>query len=143
MAAGSSKIGALVWLALLRHAQGLRYPTDVLLGTLILWVVLRGLGDSKPVWAIIAFIMVSDRDVHVAWPNFVSRFANTLIGCATDVSCLLVFGLKDWLLPPGTRSHQSCVHKRAQNVGRLEARPSYKRVDHHIRSGRTFQSCRF
>jgi hypothetical protein len=51
MAVGSSKIGSFVWLARLRHAQGLRYPTDVLLGTLILWVVLRGLGDSNSVWA--------------------------------------------------------------------------------------------
>jgi len=50
MAAGASKIGSFVGLARLRHAQGLRYPTDVLLGTLILWVVLRGLGDSNPVW---------------------------------------------------------------------------------------------
>src|SRR5215510_10792185 len=50
MAAGASKIGSFVGLARLRHAQGLRYPTDVLLGPLILWVVLRGLGDSNPVW---------------------------------------------------------------------------------------------
>jgi len=100
MAAGSSKIGSFVWLVRLRHPQGLRYPTDVLLGTLILWVVLRGLGDSHPVWAIISCIVVSDRDVRVAWPNFVSRLANTLIGRVTGVICLLVFGLKDWLLPP-------------------------------------------
>jgi hypothetical protein len=99
MAAGSSKIGSLVWLVRLRHAQGLRYPTDVLLGTLILWVVLRGLGDSNLVWAIISFIVVSDWDVRVAWPNFVSRFANTLIGCVTGVIGLLIFGLKDRLLP--------------------------------------------
>jgi hypothetical protein len=95
MAAGSSKIGSFVWLARLRHAQGLHYPTNVLLGTLILWVVLRGLGDSNPVWAIISFIVVSDRDVRVAWPNCVSRFANTLIGRMTGVICLLVFGLAD------------------------------------------------
>ena len=99
MAAGSSKLGSFMRLARLRHAQDLRYPTNVLLGTLILWVVLRGLGDSNPVWAIISFIVVSDRDVRVAWPNFVSRFANTLIGCTRGVICLLVFGLKDWLLP--------------------------------------------
>ena len=50
MATGSSKVGSFVCLARLRHAQGLRYPTNVLLGTLILWVVLRGLGDSNSVW---------------------------------------------------------------------------------------------
>ena len=66
MAVGSSKIGSFVWLARLRHAQGLRYPTDVLLGTLILWVVLRGLGDNNPVWAIISCIVVSDRPVLCA-----------------------------------------------------------------------------
>jgi hypothetical protein len=67
MAAGSSQIGSFVWLVRLRYAQGLRDPTDVLLGTLILWVVLHGLGDSEPVWAIISCIVVSDRDVRVAW----------------------------------------------------------------------------
>jgi hypothetical protein len=100
MAAGSSQIGSFVWLVRLRYAQGLRDPTDVLLGTLILWVVLHGLGDSEPVWAIISCIVVSDRDARVAWPNFVSRSANTLIGRMTGVICLLVFGLKDWRLPP-------------------------------------------
>ena len=99
MAAGSSKIGSFVRSGLLRHEQSLRYPTDVLLGTLILWVVLRGLGHSNPVCAIISCIVVSARDVRVAWSNRVSRFANTLIGRVTGVICLLVFGLKDWLLP--------------------------------------------
>ena len=137
MAVGSSKIGSFVWLVRLRHPQGLRYPTDVLLGTLILWVVLRGLGDSHPVWAIISCIVVSDRDVRVAWPNFVSRLANTLIGSVTGVICLLVFWPEGLAPAPGTRSHQSCVHKRDQNVGQLEDCPSYKRVEHHIRSGGT------
>ena len=100
MAAGPPRIGSFLRLSLLRYERSLRYPTDVFLGTLILWVILRGIGDSNPVWAIISFIVVSDRDLRVAWPNFVSRFSNTLIGCSTGVICLFVFGLKEWLLPP-------------------------------------------
>lgn len=83
-----------------RKVNGWRYATDVLLGTLIIWISLRGIGDKNPVWAIISFIVVSDPDLRIAWPNFVSRFSNTLIGCTTGVLCLLIFGLKDWLLPP-------------------------------------------
>lgn len=87
-------------LSLLRRVKGLHYATEVFLGTLILWVFLRGIGDRNPVWAIISFVVVCDPDLRIAWPNFLSRLANTLVGCATGVLCLLIFGLKDWLLPP-------------------------------------------
>lgn len=90
----------LLRLSLLRHVKGLRYATDIFLGTLILWVSLRGIGDRNPVWAIISFVVVSDPDLHIAWPSFVSRFSNTLIGCTTGVLCLFVFGLEDWFLAP-------------------------------------------
>lgn len=83
-----------------RSIKGLRYAIDVLLGTLIIWLLLRGIGDRNPVWAIISFIVVSDPDLGVAWLSFVSRFFNTLIGCTTGVLCLFIFGPKDWLLPP-------------------------------------------
>lgn len=91
---------SLLRLSFLRHVAGLRYATDVFLGTLIIWISLRGIGDRNPVWAIISFVVVSDPDLGVAWPSFVSRFSNTLIGCTTGVLCLFVFGLKDWLLAP-------------------------------------------
>lgn len=87
-------------LSLFQRVEGLRCALDILLGTLLLWIFLRGIGDRNPVWAIISFIVVSDPDLRVAWPSFISRFSNTLIGCTTGVLFLFVFGTNDWILPP-------------------------------------------
>lgn len=57
------------------------------------------MGDRNSVWAIILFIVVSDSDLRIAWPNFISRPSNRLIGCITGVLSLLVFGTNDWILP--------------------------------------------
>jgi uncharacterized membrane protein YccC len=83
----------------LRHIEGLRHAVDIFLGTSILWVCLREIGDRNPVWAIVSFIVVSDPDLGIAWPNFRSRLANTAIGCTLGVLSLLVFGTNDWMLP--------------------------------------------
>lgn len=84
----------------LRHVEGLRYAVDIFLGTAILWVFLRGIGDRNPVWAIISCIVVSDPDLRIAKSSLVSRLLNTLTGCATGILFLVVFGPKDWMLPP-------------------------------------------
>ncbi len=83
----------------IRHITSLRHATDIFLGTLFLWVILRGLGDRNPLWAIISFIVISDPDVHTAWPNFISRFLNTLTGCVIGILTLLIFGPAEWILP--------------------------------------------
>lgn len=87
-------------LPLLRHVEGLRYAVDIFLGTAILWVFLRGFGDRNPVWAIISFIVVSDPDLGIAKSSFILRLLNTLTGCATGILFLVMFGPRDWMLPP-------------------------------------------
>ncbi|WNZ27263.1 FUSC family protein [Leptolyngbya sp. NK1-12] len=84
----------------LRNITSLNHAIEIFLGTLLLWVGLRGIGDRNPVWAIISFIVVSDPDVRIAWPSFISRFMNTLVGCVTGVLALLIFGPVEWILPP-------------------------------------------
>lgn len=86
-------------LSRLCNIKSLRHATDIFLGTLFLWITLRGLGDRNPLWAIISFVVVSDPDLHTAWPNFVSRFLNTLTGCAIGIVTLLIFGPAEWILP--------------------------------------------
>ncbi|MBF2099367.1 MAG: hypothetical protein IGQ88_13485 [Gloeomargaritaceae cyanobacterium C42_A2020_066] len=46
------------WLTWLRPAS------DILVGTALLWMLLRWLGDRSPVWAIISFIVVIDTDTQ-------------------------------------------------------------------------------
>ena len=83
----------------IRRIASLRHAADIFLGTLILWVALRGLGDRNPLWAIFSFIIVSDPDVYTVWSNFISRFFNTLTGCAIGILTLLIFGPAEWILP--------------------------------------------
>lgn len=83
----------------LRTVTSLRHASDIFLGTLILWVVLRGFGDRNPLWAIFSFIVVSDPDVHTVWSNFISRLLNTLTGCTIGILTLLIFGPAEWILP--------------------------------------------
>lgn len=83
----------------LRKIKSLRHASDIFWGTLVLWVVLRGIGDRNPIWAIISFIVVSDPDLHIAWPSFISRFFNTLTGCVIGILSLAIFGPVEWILP--------------------------------------------
>jgi uncharacterized membrane protein YccC len=82
-----------------RHIAGLRHAFDIFLGTLFLWVFLRGIGDRNPVWAIISFIVVSDPDLQIVWPSFILRFSHTLISCVIAILFLLIFGPVEWILP--------------------------------------------
>lgn len=83
----------------LHNITSLRHASDIFLGTLLLWVILRAVGDRNPVWAIISFIVVSDPDLHIAWPSFISRFFNTLTGCVIGILSLVIFGPVEWILP--------------------------------------------
>jgi uncharacterized membrane protein YgaE (UPF0421/DUF939 family) len=76
-----------------------RYVSDICLGTTLLWFLLRYLGDTNPVWAIISFIVVTDPTIEKAHPNFMARVMNTAIGCLTGVVFVTVFGATEWLLP--------------------------------------------
>lgn len=81
------------WLAWLRPAS------DILVGTALLWILLRWFGDRSPVWAIISFIVVIDTDAQASRRSFASRLVYTSIGCGTGVLCLIFLGPREWLLP--------------------------------------------
>jgi hypothetical protein len=76
-----------------------RYAFDICLGTTLLWFLLRYLGDTDPVWAIVSFIVVTDPSIEKAQRNFFSRVTNTLLGCIAGTISVLVFGPADWMLP--------------------------------------------
>jgi uncharacterized membrane protein YccC len=76
-----------------------RYASDICLGTTLLWFLLRYLGDTNPVWAIISFIVVTDPTIEKAHPNFLSRINNTIVGCIAGIAFVMLFGSPEWLLP--------------------------------------------
>ena len=83
----------------LRNSTGLHYAVRILIGTTLLWLLLRKVGDTHPIWAMISLIIVTEPDVKIALETFRSRIYNTLIGCAVGLIFLFIAGPKDWVLP--------------------------------------------
>ena len=84
---------------LARNNSGLHYAVRIFIGTTALWILLRKVGDTHPIWAIISLIIVTEPDVKTAMTTFRSRIYNTLIGCVVGFLFLLAAGPKDWVLP--------------------------------------------
>ena len=65
-----------------RHLPGLHYAVRIFIGTTTLWILLRKIGDTHAIWAMISLIIVTEPDVHIALTTFKARIFNTLLGCA-------------------------------------------------------------
>ena len=81
------------------NSSGLHYAVRILIGTTALWLLLRKVGDTHPIWAIISLIIVTEPDVKMALTTFRARIYNTLIGCVVGLIFLFVAGPHDWVLP--------------------------------------------
>jgi uncharacterized membrane protein YccC len=82
-----------------RDPGGLHYAVRILIGTTVVWLVLRWAGDVNPVWAVVSLIMVTEPKAASTWRTLLARLANTLIGCVTGLLFLLVVGPKNWVVP--------------------------------------------
>jgi uncharacterized membrane protein YgaE (UPF0421/DUF939 family) len=78
---------------------GLHYAVRILVGTTVVWLVLRWVGDVNPVWAVISLIMVTEPQTASTWKALLARLANTVIGCGTGLLFLLVAGPENWVVP--------------------------------------------
>ena len=78
---------------------GVRFSLNVFIGTTLVWVVLRLISDSNPIWAIASMIAASDPVVKQAVKGFRSRTINALVGCAVGLVFLVVGGWTPWKLP--------------------------------------------
>ena len=81
------------------HLLGVRFAINVGIATTIVWVSLRWIGDSNPIWAIASMVAASDPQPDEARRMFRARLANVLVGCATGLVFLLVGGAREWMLP--------------------------------------------
>ena len=84
---------------LTRNLPGLHYAVRICIGATLLWILLRKVGDTHAIWAIISLIIVTEPNVKTALTTFKSRIYNTLIGCGVGLIFLLIAGPKDWVLP--------------------------------------------
>lgn len=81
------------------HLLGFRFALNVALSSTIVWMTIRLIGDSNPIWAIASMIASSDPQPIEARRMFKSRLINVLVGCVIGLAFLLVAGTNDWVLP--------------------------------------------
>ena len=78
---------------------GVHLAVNVFIATTVLWLLLRMVADTNPIWAISAMIPALDPQMNVAVTNFRGRIFNALLGCVTGLVFLLVGGAREVTLP--------------------------------------------
>jgi len=78
---------------------GVRFALNVAIGTTLLWILVRLIADSNPIWAIASMIAASEPRVENALRMFRARIINALVGCAVGVTFLLIGPEEEWKLP--------------------------------------------
>ncbi len=88
------------WLEPVRHdLLGVRFAVNVCIASAIVWVVLRHIADTNPIWAIASMIASSEPVVKEAARMFRSRLINVLTGGVIGLAFLAVGGANEWKLP--------------------------------------------
>ena len=78
---------------------GIRFATNVFVGSTLLWLIVRKFAGLNPIWAISSMIAASDPVVKQAVKTFRGRLTNSVLGCATGLAVLLIGGSSEWKLP--------------------------------------------
>ena len=78
--------------------RGVHYAVSLFIATTVLWIVVKGIGDANPIWAISSMVATSDPQLKQALQTFRGRIINTLLGCAVGLVSVAV-GRTEWQLP--------------------------------------------
>jgi uncharacterized membrane protein YccC len=78
---------------------GVRFAINVFIATTALWILLRVLADTNPIWAIASMIAASEPIVKNAIRMFRARIINVLVGCVVGLLFLVVGPPSEWKLP--------------------------------------------
>src|SRR5262249_42360208 len=78
---------------------GVRFAVNVAIGTTFLWILLRLIADTNPVWAIASMIAASEPRIENAVRMFRARIINALVGCAVGLTFLVIGPEEEWKLP--------------------------------------------
>ena len=75
---------------------GLQLALRILIGSGLVWLLVRSLGHYDPLWAMISVVIVSDAQLDATVKAFRYRAFNTIIGCAAGLGFLYVLGPASW-----------------------------------------------
>ena len=78
---------------------GVRFALNVAIGTTLLWILVRLIADTNPIWAIASMIAASEPRIENALRMFRARIINALVGCGVGLAFLLVGPEEEWKLP--------------------------------------------
>ena len=78
---------------------GVRFAVNVFVGTTFVWLGLKLVSDTSPIWAIASMIAATDPVVQQAERVFFGRIVNAIVGCAVGLFVLVVGHSTDWGLP--------------------------------------------
>lgn len=78
---------------------GVRFAVNVFVGTTLVWLGLKLVSDTSPIWAIASMIAATDPVVQQAERVFFGRIVNAMVGCAVGLFVLVVGHSNDWELP--------------------------------------------
>ena len=78
---------------------GIRFAINVAIATTIVWITLKLIDDTNPIWAIASMVAASDPDPVEAKRMFRSRIINVLVGCGVGLVFILLGGTSAWMLP--------------------------------------------
>lgn len=81
------------------HVLAFRFAVNVAIATTIVWVTLRLIDDTNPIWAIASMVAASDPAPQEARKMFKARISNVLVGCTVGLVFLIIGGAKEWMLP--------------------------------------------
>ena len=78
---------------------GVRFALNVFIGTTLVWLILKAISDTNPIWAIASMIAASDPVVKQALKTFRARIINCLVGGLVGLVVLVIGGSSEWKLP--------------------------------------------
>lgn len=81
------------------HLLAIRFAFNVALATTIVWVSLRYIEDTNPIWAIASMVAASDPQPVEARRIFKARLTNVSVGCVVGLLFLVISNGRDWILP--------------------------------------------
>ena len=79
--------------------SGVRFAHNVALGTAIVWLSLRAVEDTNPIWAIASMIAASDPVWTQAKRMFRGRVLNASVGAAVGLAFIAIGEPRQWKLP--------------------------------------------